>query len=86
MIARFDTPELAEKRFMELKEEHKPRKTFGDFCFELDLGDPEEEEQVTAAYWLRTIEGKAEIEMYVGGYPVKRLITAMKIVDLMSEV
>lgn len=81
MIVRFDTPELAEKRFKELKEKHNPS---GQYYFFFTKRIEEGEENVGITYWLRW--RSAEIEVTVVAHTLVNLTTAMKIVDMMQEV
>lgn len=81
MIVRFDTPELAKRRFEELKEEHpelkNPAMPETEYYFERRI-----EEKVFIYYLLK----ESQIDVYVRAYPLEHLTTAMKIVNLMSEV
>lgn len=85
MIVRFDTPELAKKRFNELKEKYNPGSPEGT-AFTVRIG--EEDETVEMRYILEDddVESK-RIRMFATPiWCVKNLVTAMKIVDLMREV
>lgn len=81
MIVTFDTQKEAREKFNELQKKHAP-KDERTFYFEkrLDKG----EESVVVKYELYpTI---AVIKVEVDADPLVNLLTAMKIVDLMSEV
>lgn len=83
MIVRFDTPELAKKRFEELKEKYPelkekyPAMPETEYYFERKI-----EEKVFIYYLLK----ESQIDVYVRAYPLDNLLTAMKIVDMMGEV
>lgn len=84
MIIRFDTPELAEKRFDELKEKYNPGSPEG-IAFTVRIG--EEDETVEMRYILEDDAESKRIRMFATPiWCVKNLVIAMKIVDLMQEV
>lgn len=81
MIARFDTPEEAKKRFKELQAKYNPHCGNTDYFQNADnIGKDDE--------WIAVdfrLKGN-EIEVVLKNATIKNLLTAMKIVDLMSEV
>lgn len=84
MIIRFNTPELAKKRFDELKEKYNPGSPEGT-AFTVRIG--EEDETVEMRYILEDDAESKRIRMFATPiWCVKNLETAMKIVDLMQEV
>lgn len=88
MIVRFDTEEEAKKRFEELKAKYNPKsKSSLSFLYVMDDGD----EDVEVRYTLLDEEdedypGEPAIRINVLCVPLLSQLTAMKIVDLMSEV
>lgn len=84
MIVRFDTPELAEKRFKELEEKHDGNTLNSKFfCVYLrDIDKNNTAHSITVYYNLsdNTIDVTCHADLIVN------LSTAMKIVELMQEV